>query len=89
MSNVAKECQRMSANTCSDTDTVRTQPNRKRLSDRVVSALKAPQSGSTIVYDTSLSGFGIRLTKAGSKAFILNYRFEGRERRITIGKFPT
>lgn len=79
----------MSANTCSDTDTVRTQPNRKRLSDRVVSALKAPQSGSTIVYDTSLAGFGIRLTKAGSKAFILNYRFEGRERRITIGKFPT
>lgn len=79
----------MSVNTCSDTDTVRTQPNRKRLSDRVVSALKAPQSGSTIVYDTSLSGFGIRLTKAGSKAFILNYRFEGRERRITIGKFPT
>lgn len=36
-----------------------------------------------------VAGFGIRITASGARAFILNYRFEGQERRITIGKYPT
>lgn len=40
-----------------------------------------------IHYDRSLPGFGLRVTP-GAKSFILNYRIEGRERRMTIGKFP-
>ena len=36
-----------------------------------------------------MKGFGIRVTAAGAKAFILNYRTRtGRERRYTIGSFP-
>jgi hypothetical protein len=35
-----------------------------------------------------VKGFGVRITSAGAKAFILNYRAAGRERRITIGSFP-
>ena len=36
-----------------------------------------------------MKGFGIRVTCAGSKAFVLNYRTRaGRERRYTIGAFP-
>jgi integrase len=46
--------------------------------------------GNRIVYDDAVSGFGIRVTAAGAKSFILNYRVKGsgRERRITIGGWP-
>jgi integrase len=34
-------------------------------------------------------GFGLRITQAGGKAFILKYTIDGRERRKTIGDWPT
>jgi len=47
-----------------------------------------PASGSKIIWDTRLGGFGLRLTAGGVASFILNYRnAEGRERRLTIGRF--
>ncbi len=39
--------------------------------------------------DPKLVGFGLRVHAGGTKSFFLNYRIDGRERRITIGKFPT
>lgn len=60
----------------------------QRLSDRVVKALSVPASGSKITYDSEVSGFGARVTAAGARAFVLNYRIGGRERRYTIGSFP-
>ena len=33
-------------------------------------------------------GFGVRVTAAGSRAFVLNYRLRGREHRFTIGAWP-
>ncbi|MGC1891342.1 MAG: tyrosine-type recombinase/integrase [Stellaceae bacterium] len=42
----------------------------------------------TIYYDSEVKGFGLRVTKAGFRAFILNYRTRGVERRYTIGSFP-
>ncbi len=65
-------------------DTVRTQ----RLTDRMVKSMELPKQGNRIAYDGQLAGFGIRATPNGRKSFILNYRFEGRERRITIGRYP-
>jgi integrase len=41
-----------------------------------------------ITYDTEVKGFGLRVTSAGARAFVVNYRVGGRERRITIGGFP-
>jgi integrase len=38
--------------------------------------------------DPKATGFGIRLNRGGSKSFFLNYRVEGRERRIVIGPHP-
>ena len=49
----------------------------------------APAVGNRITYDEEVKGFGVRITSAGAKAFILNYRAAGRERRITIGSFRT
>jgi integrase len=61
---------------------------REHLTDAAVKKLPAPQRGNRVTYD-EVAGFGIRVTAAGARAFILNYRTKaGRERRITIGGFP-
>jgi integrase len=63
-----------------------------RLTDALVRALEPPPSASRISYDAGpgrVAGFGCRVTAAGAKAFILNYTIAGRERRLTIGAYPT
>lgn len=58
----------------------------QRLTDRAVKALPAAPKGNRITYDNDVTGFGVRVTAAGKKAFVLNYRVNGRERRYTIGR---
>ncbi len=74
----------MTHETPKSADTVRTQ----RITDRAVQALPAPDRGNQIFYDTQLRGFGVRVTAKGLRSFILNYRLRGRERRLTIGRYP-
>ncbi len=60
-----------------------------RLTDKVVRELPAPSSGNRITYCADMPGFGCRVTSSGKgRAFVLNYRAAGRERRFTIGDFP-
>jgi integrase len=64
-------------------------PTNAALSDSIIKKLPEPEKGSKIHYDPALPGFGIRVTAAGARSFVLNYRTtSGRERRITIGGFP-
>ena len=50
---------------------------------------KPPASGYVILFDDKLDGFGLRVTAAGTKSFVLNYRVaNGDKRRCTIGKWP-
>jgi len=60
----------------------------ERLTDRIVKALRAPVSGNKLHYDAEVKGFAVRVTAAAARAFVLNYRAGGRERRYTIGSFP-
>jgi Arm domain-containing DNA-binding protein len=63
----------------------------QHLTDKLVEALPKPARGNVIVYDggeKAVRGFGARVTAAGARSFVLNYRADGRERRITIGSFP-
>ena len=60
----------------------------EKLTEKLVRELTAPGNGNRIVYDTEVRGFGARITAAGSRSFVLNYRINGRERRHTIGQFP-
>jgi integrase len=61
----------------------------QKLTDGIVKALPAPASGNKVHYDSAVKGFGCRVTTAGARAFVLNYRTRsGRERRYTIGTFP-
>jgi integrase len=68
----------------------------QRLTDKLVTGLPAPKLGNKVYYDAPnakgndwTSGFGLRVTVGGGRAFVLNYRTKtGRERRLTIGSPP-
>src|SRR6185369_1569459 len=47
-----------------------------------------PTSGQSLLWDADVKGFALRVTAGGAKSFLLDYRDEGRQRRITIGSFP-
>ena len=58
----------------------------QRLDGQAGADLPVPAKGAKITYDGEVTGFGARVTAAGSRAFVLNYRTRaGRERRYTIG----
>jgi integrase len=59
-----------------------------RLNDAIVRKLPSPPTGYRLIWDTEIKGFGVRVTAAGAKSFILNYRASGVGRRHTIGSFP-
>jgi hypothetical protein len=58
------------------------------LTDKLAKELPTPACGSSkIYYDDEVKGFGVRVTGANARAFVLNYRNRaGRERRYTIGR---
>src|SRR5215470_17146118 len=67
-----------------------------KLSEEAVRRLPAPSKGNRITYFAGATiqgakaprGFGVRVTAAGARAFVLNYRLRGREHRFTIGAWP-
>ena len=46
----------------------------EKITDRSVRTLVAPAAGNRVTYDEEVKGFGVRITSAGAKAFVLNYR---------------
>ena len=59
------------------------------LTERSIDAIICPQGKKqAFIWDEQLKGFGLRVTAGGSKAFIVQYRVNGLERRVTIGKHP-
>src|SRR5215471_5104265 len=67
-----------------------------QLSEETVKRLPVPNTGNRITYFAGATiqgakaprGFGVRVTAAGARAFVLNYRLRGREHRFTIGAWP-
>jgi integrase len=70
--------------------------NPGKLSEETVKRLPVPAAGNSITYFPGATiqgakaprGFGVRVTAAGARAFVLNYRLRGREHRFTIGAWP-
>ncbi len=58
------------------------------LTDTEARKALSPRRGQRIMWDKTTKGFGLRITAGGAKSFILDYRFTGRQYRITIGSFP-
>ena len=60
-----------------------------KLTDSVVKRLPPPAAGNKITFDDDVHMFGVRVTAAGSRSFVLQYRNRsGQLRRYTIGTFP-
>lgn len=63
-------------------------------SKKVVEGARGPEGekelkrGYVTHWDDELRGFGLRITKAGTRAFILQTRINGRDKRLTIGRYP-
>jgi len=62
----------------------------QRLTDRAVKSVPAPDTGNKVYYDDLVRGFGLRVTAAGARSFVLDYRrrSDRLQRRVTIGQFP-
>ena len=45
-----------------------------------------PEARTRILWDSQVKGLGMRITPAGAKSYILNYRVAGRERRATLAR---
>jgi len=58
-----------------------------KLSDRLIKQLTPPEIGYLITYDDEISGFGVRVTAAGARSFILRYRLNRIARKYTIGTY--
>ena len=58
------------------------------LTARTVKAIRPPASGRIEYWDQGLPGLWLRVSDQGRKSWGITYRHNGRQRRLTIGKFP-
>lgn len=62
---------------------------REKLTDRLVRTTEPPSHrASTTCWDTEVIGFGVCITRGGARSFVVRYRINNRERRLTIGSYP-
>ena len=60
---------------------------RVRLTKRLVDDFTPPETGQAFLWDAEIPGFGVRVTKQGGKAWIVQCRVRGgKQRRIVIGR---
>jgi integrase len=62
---------------------------REPLTDRAVKAMRPPSEGRVDVWDSTLPGFGLRISSTGRRSWVLMYRRGGLLRRLTLGTYPT
>ncbi|MZH04760.1 MAG: DUF4102 domain-containing protein, partial [Nitrospinae bacterium] len=58
-----------------------------KLTDAKVRSLKA-KTKRYEVWETGRSGFGLRISTSANKSWFYFYRFEGKNRRMTLGVYP-
>ncbi|WP_425416969.1 tyrosine-type recombinase/integrase [Oricola indica] len=58
------------------------------LTDALVRNAKPEVDRQFEIWDGRVSGFGLRVSPSGTKAFVLVYRHAGRPKRMTLGRYP-
>jgi integrase len=61
---------------------------RIRLNDKSVREPMPVKGRDYQIFDTDVRGFAVCIYRSGSRAFTLDYRYAGRQRRMTIGRWP-
>jgi integrase len=59
-----------------------------KMTARSVEAIRPPASGQIDYWDADRSGFGLRVSAGGRKAWVAMYRHGNVKRRLTIGTYP-
>ncbi|MEM9426089.1 MAG: Arm DNA-binding domain-containing protein, partial [Pseudomonadota bacterium] len=57
-----------------------------KLTRTAVDRIEPAPGKQKLVWDTEIRGFGIRISPGGAKAYIMQRRVNGTERRVTIGR---
>lgn len=60
----------------------------QNLTDLTLRKLSSNGQDRAEVWDARIPGFGVRVSSAGTKTFILLYRHRGRPRRLSLGRYP-
>ena len=59
-----------------------------KLTELSIAKMRPPKAGRVEWFDTLLPGFGLRITARGAKSWVLMTRVHGKQRRITLGRYP-
>ena len=61
---------------------------KRHLTDASVQRLRPPSRDSIEVFDLGYPGLALRIGNGGAKSFVLFYRYAGKLRRETLGRWP-
>jgi len=63
-------------------------PKRMKLNDKAVREPLPVKGRDYQIFDVDVRGFAVCIYRSGGRAFTLDYRYAGRQRRMTIGRWP-
>jgi integrase len=61
---------------------------RLKLNEKLLRVAEPLEGNSHQIFDTDIRGLAARIQPSGNRAFTLDYRFAGRQRRMSIGRWP-
>ena len=61
---------------------------RLKLNEKILRDAEPQEGNSYQIFDTEIRGLAAKVQPSGYRAFTLDYRFAGRQRRLTIGRWP-
>jgi hypothetical protein len=59
-----------------------------KLTELAVTKMRPPKAGRIEYFDTLLPSFGLRITPAGAKSWVVMTRVNGHLKRVTLGRWP-
>ncbi len=62
--------------------------NRQKLTEAVVRDAAPAEGRDYQIFDTEVRGFAVCIYRGGGRAFTLDYRYAGKQRRMTFGRWP-
>jgi len=60
-----------------------------KITKTLIDKTAAPPSGSIVLWDTEVRGYGLRVSSEGKKSFFVMGRVRGRALQFTIGSYGT
>jgi integrase len=62
--------------------------NRQKLTEKILRDAEPVEGRDYQIFDTDVRGFAVCIYRGGGRAFTLDYRYAGRQRRMTFARWP-